>query len=400
MRFWALVVAAWLGWGLVAGQGAETPPPAGGYRQAMRDFVALVAATARAARPGFIVIPQNGSQLLTDDGTGAGRPAADYLSVIDGVGQEDLFYGGGRADYQPTPAKDTAALRERLDVAKAAGKTVLIIDYCRQPRYVEDAYARGAAAGYVTFVADRRGLDRLPAYARPTRAAWPGDVETLAAARNFLALLDPGKFKGRKEYLAALAATDYDVLIIDAAYDDAPLTAAEVAGLRRKANGGRRLVIGYFAIGESEDYRDYWRPEWKRRPPGVARPREPGVEGQLQGPLLGPGMAEAAGHGGELAVAPPRRRRVRRGLPRHHRRLRVFRGAVRPGRAGETLTTLGRPMNAGEASGEGSDAGHAVATCGAVTPSHPSPFLPWRCGEEMGQATTRGARRSCFATCV
>lgn len=33
----------------------------------------------------------------------------------------------------------------------------------------------------------------------------------------------------------------------------------QIESLKRKAIGGKRLVIAYFSIGEAEDYRNYWK---------------------------------------------------------------------------------------------------------------------------------------------
>jgi len=37
--------------------------------------------------------------------------------------------------------------------------------------------------------------------------------------------------------------------------------------LKKKANGGKRLVICYMSIGEAEDYRYYWNADWVNNPP-------------------------------------------------------------------------------------------------------------------------------------
>ena len=44
--------------------------------------------------------------------------------------------------------------------------------------------------------------------------------------------------------------------------DESAFTASEIAQLRIKANGGRRLVIAYMSIGEAENYRYYWKSSW------------------------------------------------------------------------------------------------------------------------------------------
>jgi len=66
--------------------------------------------------------------------------------------------------------------------------------------------------------------------------------------------------------LARLRASPFDLLVIDHATQGRELTAREVATLKRKPNGQRRLVVAYLSIGEAETYRFYWR-AWKGKPP-------------------------------------------------------------------------------------------------------------------------------------
>lgn len=67
--------------------------------------------------------------------------------------------------------------------------------------------------------------------------------------------------------------SDYDVVVVDYAQSlvtdtvEVPLTAEQVAAMKRKPDGGRRLVIAYLSIGESEDNRYYWPPEWNKKRP-------------------------------------------------------------------------------------------------------------------------------------
>lgn len=67
--------------------------PCDDYRQSMRDFVVRISMTAKAQNPAVIVIPQNGIELITSGASAQDELAVDYLSAIDGHGQEDLFYG-------------------------------------------------------------------------------------------------------------------------------------------------------------------------------------------------------------------------------------------------------------------------------------------------------------------
>lgn len=62
---------------------------------------------------------------------------------------------------------------------------------------------------------------------------------------------------------------DADVMVIDFAKQDGkvPLSPEEVDRLKSKPDGSRRYVIAYLSVGEGEEFRTYWRPEWKTSPP-------------------------------------------------------------------------------------------------------------------------------------
>jgi len=245
----------------------------------MRELILELAAYARRTAPGFVVVPQNGLGLLTDDGTPDGRIVDAYLQAIDGVGQEELFYGYPR-DNQPTTAQDTAYLLRFLRRARERDRTVLVIDYCRSPQAVADSYRRSAAEGFLAFAAPRRELDVIPPDTHPVPGLNDADIRSLSRARNFLYLINPGSFRGLRPYLDAVAGTGYDLVVVDAFGHDRErgyrwLSGAEVRSLQRKPSGARRLVLAYFSIGEAETYRYYWRREWDRRGDGSPDPDAP-----------------------------------------------------------------------------------------------------------------------------
>jgi cysteinyl-tRNA synthetase len=117
----------------------------------MADFVIALATYARLRRPGFLVFPQNGAELA------ARFP--DYLAAVDGIGQEDVYYGYPD-EGDASPPEFVAAIEANLDRFVAAGKPVLAIVYTSDPAQIDDHYARARARGYVPF-ATVRGLDEL-----------------------------------------------------------------------------------------------------------------------------------------------------------------------------------------------------------------------------------------------
>ena len=71
----------------------------------MRTFVTEIASYARSFNPDFLVIPQNGIELTTSNGDFKSPVSTQFLSKINGWGQEDLFYGSVRDDVA-TKASD------------------------------------------------------------------------------------------------------------------------------------------------------------------------------------------------------------------------------------------------------------------------------------------------------
>lgn len=119
--------------------------------QEMADFVAAIAAHARAVDPDFLIFPQNAPEL-------ASRIPA-YLATIDGIGQESVYYGWDETGVA-TPASVTAFLEQQLAVIRSAGKLVLTVDYTSDPQQIDTAYGRSSANGFVPYVTGV-DLDRL-----------------------------------------------------------------------------------------------------------------------------------------------------------------------------------------------------------------------------------------------
>ena len=150
-------------------EGYDTAPvkaaaKAGG-KDAIDEMVRLVRdlrARARALKGGpFIMVAQNGASLSRK------RPA--YLSEIDAISQEHVFYRGeaDRAWTHPkacdiaTTDADRAYYNKDLARFLAAGLPVLNIEYACAAANINDARTRSAKLGYITFVT-RTPLDRLP----------------------------------------------------------------------------------------------------------------------------------------------------------------------------------------------------------------------------------------------
>ncbi len=131
----------------------------------MIDLVVRIARHARVerGRSGFLVIPQNGEDILDYDGGHSGLPANAYLDAISAVGVEDLYYNETAAQ----PAAETSYRQGYLDRITGAGKKILVVDYVdrgsRPPEAIVSEFRnRALADGYLPYAARRdRALDEI-----------------------------------------------------------------------------------------------------------------------------------------------------------------------------------------------------------------------------------------------
>ncbi len=133
---------------------------------AMVAFVEHIREVARGIDHDFLVVGQNGIWLADE------QPL--YFSVVDGVAQEDLSFGGEadvpwgdpRAGDIPQGPHEQAEMVEMLLQYKDRGLPVFTCDYALLPENVELAYEFSYSHGFVPFVS-QTPLDRLPDYYPP-----------------------------------------------------------------------------------------------------------------------------------------------------------------------------------------------------------------------------------------
>ena len=102
----------------------------------MVDCVKRPASYARARRPGFLIVPQNGDELPVHP---------DYRAAIDAIAKEDLLVGGdGRQDGEPNAERETAANAGEAPAGEARAslywrRIASVTDHRSARRYVDIA---------------------------------------------------------------------------------------------------------------------------------------------------------------------------------------------------------------------------------------------------------------------
>jgi len=252
------------------------------FRDKMRTFIENISTYAKEIDTSFLIVPQNGIELITKGENTNDSIALSYLNAIDAHGQEDLFYGYD-GDDKPTPEQTVLYLREFLDISKNYGKAILVTDYVSTPANITESYNNNQQAGYTSFAADQRELNSIPDYPAPIYSENATNIKDIDQVRNFLYLLNADAFDTKKKFLDAIAATNYDLIILDLFFNtNVSFTKKEIKQLKRKKNGGSRLVIAYMSIGEAEDYRYYWKETWSNNPPAWLNAENPNWKGNYK----------------------------------------------------------------------------------------------------------------------
>ncbi len=223
----------------------------------MQDFIVDISQYARSYDPDFIVVPQNGTELLFENLDADGNLSERVIHAIDGIGVEELYYNGG---YE----EDSYRLNMLLK-AKSSIK-VLVADYHSSNSTLSQSFQHADSDGFIAFPRSSNNYDYvlIPDSVHNENS---NNIQSLSQAQNYLYLISTNSYSDKAVFLSAIQQTNFDVVIIDAFFDEQMLTAAEVASLKTKANGGQRLVLAYMNIGAAEHYRYYWKSDWKLHKP-------------------------------------------------------------------------------------------------------------------------------------
>jgi cysteinyl-tRNA synthetase len=218
----------------------------------MQDFVVNISEYARGIDPDFIIIPQNGVELAYNNLEPSEGFNPSYMNAIDGLGVEELFYNGNYAED-----------RERLPLLQElkVSKKILVSEYVKDDADISDAILRNRNEGFLSFIRKSSNYDylQIPGIIESENTE---DINSLSDVQNFLYLISTDNFPAKQDMLDAIAATNYDLVLIDLFFDEVQLSKSEVSLLKIKANGGKRLVIAYMNVGSAEKYRYYWGKSW------------------------------------------------------------------------------------------------------------------------------------------
>lgn len=237
----------------------------------MQEFIQEISYYTRNQKPNFILIPQNGEELIYTDLEEEKGVNQVFLNSIDGWGIEELFYNGD---------KGTDEYRLNMCRKMVPSKVVMVADYLNSNSYEADDRQQCIDNGFLSFPRLTTNYDykEIPATVFNQNQ---NDVNVLADAKNYLYLLSTSNYTDKATYLNAIRNTNFDLVILDAFFEDELLTAAEVNSLKIKVDGGKRLVVAYISVGSAEKYRYYWKKTWALHKPSWLKKKYDGYSDEI-----------------------------------------------------------------------------------------------------------------------
>jgi cysteinyl-tRNA synthetase len=121
-----------------------------GHKDEMVEFVARIGERAKAQRGDFLIVSQNGDQLI---------PNPKFRKAIDAFAREDLYYGED-SDGKRNKASSIRESVARLKLLTAEGKPVFVVEYPKNDKQAKTATHEISQQGFVGLMA-RRSLDVL-----------------------------------------------------------------------------------------------------------------------------------------------------------------------------------------------------------------------------------------------
>jgi cysteinyl-tRNA synthetase len=237
----------------------------------MQNFVIDISKYSRAIDSNFIIIPQNGPELAFEKLNTSGKFRTTYLDAIDGIAVEDLFYDG-------KPKIDNYRLQVLRKLQKE--KQVMVSDFITKEEAIETVKAQSAKEKFLLYprISTNEHYREIPEVVPNENS---NDIVKLSDAKNYLYLINPANIRTKRAYLKAISETNFDMITIDLFFNDEPLTAKDIEQLKKKANGGKRLIISYVNIGAAENWRYYWNRSWKLNDPSWIKKKYVGYEDEF-----------------------------------------------------------------------------------------------------------------------
>lgn len=227
------------------------------FQEEMRLLVQNLSKNAKAIKANFIVIPQNGLELLKTNSI----PNSSYLQSIDGIGAESIYFGYNVVDQENTKA-DVNFFESYLNEITIGTKPVFAVDYCGTNEVINRSILINKAKNNKLYITNNKSLSELPNPNVPLLGENKSNIEKLQDAKNFMLMANLDNYP-KETLIESIANTNFDIVVVNCFYKNDLLNAKDIIALKTKKNGGKRLVLAQIDVSIADSKKYYWVADWK-----------------------------------------------------------------------------------------------------------------------------------------
>jgi len=255
-------------------QGPGAPGVTVDFRESMRQLVQAVSAYGRGFNPNFVVVGENGLDLVSKPDPQDDTllfPAQTFIRSIDAVLQPNLLKAlappNGDAKEDPDVTTARTQLSANVQTAQSLGVDIFDLEFASKAKEIDRLYAKSAKQGFTPFVAASPVMARIPTYPKSAFHANPKSLDDLSQAKNYLYIAHSQGFGSPRDFVQAMSNTNHDVVITSVFHGRTPLSKLDVERLKYKKLGSRRLVLAEIDVSSAATYHYYWQAGWSQGSP-------------------------------------------------------------------------------------------------------------------------------------
>ena len=248
------------------------------YRVEMRRFVQNISDYSHTLDPKFIIVAEDALNLLriiAPEEENHLQPAEDFINNIDGI----LAYEITTTTGKPLSEEAMIERDDSLDVAEAYDLPLMVVEFASGPETVNEVYRTNKERGLLSFVTGDKNMESIPTHPSEPYANNSASTTDISNAKNFLYIENSKGFDTFGEYVGQIRDTNFDVVVMDIFHNKAVITREQVAALKYKKIGAKRLVLAHMEIAKAHPEMYYWHPDWKPGAPAfldIPNPKDPG----------------------------------------------------------------------------------------------------------------------------
>jgi cysteinyl-tRNA synthetase len=245
----------------------KVTPPLLDYKRDIKYLVENISDYSHLYNKRFVVIVNDGYELLTKDAQKNGVVDLEYVSRINGMHINGLNYGPDSLNKAVTDG-DRNSINDWLKISKANMIPTFVTDYSNEPAKMLESYTNNLLKAYIPYVSVNTNNTEIPNYPDTVVNSNIDSVFTTLICRNFILIPNLSNYASKHDFIEVMKNKNYDMIIIDWNFNaTSTWSKLELDSLKIKANGAKRMVLSYVSIGQAQNNRFYWEKRFTDVPP-------------------------------------------------------------------------------------------------------------------------------------